>query len=66
LTAPFVGLKHFEVLWQDFTNQGRFFLAMRNTLAMSFLQVFFGFVLPVTFALFLNEIRSITFKKVTT
>jgi putative aldouronate transport system permease protein len=65
ITAPFVGLKHFSLLWQDFLVQGRFFLALRNTLAMSLLALVFGFVTPVVFALMLNEVRSIKFKKAT-
>ena len=64
-TAPFVGLKHFELLWQDFLVQGRFYYALRNTLAMSLLLLVFGFVAPVLFALMLNEIRMISFKKIT-
>jgi putative aldouronate transport system permease protein len=64
-SAPFVGLKHFEILWHDLINQGRFFLALRNTLAMSVLLLVFGFVTPIIFALMLNELRSKWFKRTT-
>jgi putative aldouronate transport system permease protein len=64
-SAPFVGLKHFGDLWEDFVNQGRFFLALRNTLAMSLLLLAFGFVTPIIFALMLNEIRIKKFKRIT-
>ena len=63
-TAPFVGFKHFELLFQDLADKGRFFLALRNTLAMSLLALVFGFVIPVIFAIFLNEIRLRSFKRV--
>jgi putative aldouronate transport system permease protein len=61
--APFVGLKHFRLLWQDFLSQGRFYYALRNTIAMSLLALTFGFVMPILFALMLNEIRILRFKK---
>ncbi|MDR1669806.1 MAG: ABC transporter permease subunit [Oscillospiraceae bacterium] len=64
-SAPFVGLKHFEALWEDLTTQGRFFLALRNTLAMSLLLLAFGFVSPIIFALMLNELRAKRFKRIT-
>jgi len=63
--APFVGLKHFGLLWQDFLAHGRFYFALRNTLAMSVLALVFGFLMPVLFALMLNELRSIYFKRFT-
>lgn len=56
---PFVGLKHFIVLFQD----PMFYQAMRNTLAMSFLQLLLGFPLPILFAILLNEVKGIKFKK---
>jgi putative aldouronate transport system permease protein len=56
---PFVGLKHFVTLFKD----PMFYQVMRNTLAMSFLQLIFGFPLPICFAILLNEVRSIKFKR---
>lgn len=64
MSAPFVGLKHFELLLQDFLAKGRFYLALRNTLAMSLLSLTFGFVIPIAFALMINELRSRLFKRV--
>ncbi len=62
--APFVGLKHFQQLWFEFSSQGRFYLALRNTLAMSLLSLTIGFVMPILFALFINELRKPMFKRV--
>ncbi len=56
-----VGFEHFIALFQD----ERFFLALRNTLAMSFLGVLFGFTIPIIFAILLNEVRHSIFKRVT-
>ncbi len=59
LDYPFVGLKHFIALFRD----PMFYDVMRNTLGMSFLQLFIGFPLPVIFAIMLNEVKNIRFKK---
>lgn len=64
LKAPFVGLKHFELLWQDFLAQGRFYLSPRNTLVMSLLPLTIGFVAPIVFALLINELCKRMFKRV--
>ena len=63
LKAPFVGLKHFELLWQDFLAQGRFYLSPRNTLVMSLLPLTIGFVAPIAFALLINELCKRMFKR---
>lgn len=57
--APWVGLEHFRELFADeeLTN------VIRNTLGISLIKLFIGFPLPIIFALFLNEVRSIRFKK---
>lgn len=57
--APWVGLEHFKEFFadEDFTN------VMRNTLGISLLKLFIGFPLPIIFALFLNEIRSVRYKR---
>ncbi len=58
--STFVGFDQFKFLfkdpifWQDF----------RNTLAMSVLNLIFGFVFSIGFALLLNEIRSMGFKRI--
>lgn len=59
--STFVGFDQFKFLftdpifWQDF----------RNTLVMSVLNIVFGFVFAIGFALLLNEIRSLGFKRIT-
>lgn len=53
LEQKWVGFEHFVALFQD----DRFYLVLRNTLAMSGLGLIAGFVFPVTFALLLNEVR---------
>ncbi|MDQ0087052.1 putative aldouronate transport system permease protein [Paenibacillus anaericanus] len=57
--APWVGLKHFK----EFLNDDNFVNVMKNTLGISLIKLFIGFPLPIIFALFLNEIRSVRFKK---
>lgn len=54
-----VGLEHFKALFQD----DMFYLVMRNTLAMSLMGLFAGFVVPIIFAVLLNEVRQIAFKR---
>lgn len=61
LDQEWVGLQHFIQLFQD----ERFFLVMRNTLAMSFLGLIFGFTIPIIFAILLNEVRNTLFKRIT-
>lgn len=59
LQSPFVGLKHFE----DFATDERFWRSIRNTLGMSSIKLVLGFSIPIIFALLLNEIRSLRFKR---
>jgi putative aldouronate transport system permease protein len=54
-----VGLKHFKLLFADDT----FWQVMRNTLAFSFLAITIGFIVPIIFALLLNELKGSKFKK---
>ncbi|OPJ63536.1 ABC transporter permease [Clostridium oryzae] len=54
-----VGLEQFTKLFNDPT----FYQALRNTLAMSFLSITFGFITPIIFAILLNEIRHSLFKR---
>ncbi|OAS89297.1 MULTISPECIES: ABC transporter permease [Metabacillus] len=54
-----VGLDHFIALFTD----ERFFMALRNTLAMSFLGLIVGFTIPILFAVLLNEVRHSLFKR---
>ncbi|KGE19602.1 protein lplB [Paenibacillus wynnii] len=57
--APWVGLTHFK----EFLADDNFGNVMKNTLGISLIKLFIGFPLPIIFALFLNEIRSIKYKK---
>jgi putative aldouronate transport system permease protein len=57
--APWVGLDHFKAFMED--DNLRY--VIKNTLGMSFLKLVIGFPLPIMFALLLNEIRSIRFKR---
>lgn len=54
-----VGFKHFHELFTD----DRFYLVMRNTLAMSLMGLIAGFVVPILFAVLLNEIKGKVFKR---
>ncbi|WP_270406358.1 ABC transporter permease [Paenibacillus timonensis] len=54
-----VGFKNFVDLFQD----ERFYLVLRNTLAMSLMGLIAGFVVPITFAVLLNELRGKYFKR---
>jgi putative aldouronate transport system permease protein len=58
--APWVGFEHFI----DFFTDPRFFLVLKNTLGISVIGLLIGFPLPIIFALFLNELRSVKFKRV--
>lgn len=55
-----VGLYHFKFMFTD----ERFFRVMRNTLAMSVINLVLGFVSSIFFALMLNEVRQKSFKRV--
>ncbi|SFJ54016.1 putative aldouronate transport system permease protein [Paenibacillus sp. UNC496MF] len=57
--APWAGLAHFREFLED-DNLG---LMIKNTLGISFFKLLIGFPLPILFALFLNELRSVRFKK---
>lgn len=58
--APWVGLKYFKEFFMD----DNFVNIMQNTLGISLLKLFIGFPLPIIFALLLNEIRHLKFKKI--
>jgi putative aldouronate transport system permease protein len=59
LQSPFVGLKHVE----DFVTDERFWRSIRNTLGMSSIKLVLGFPIPILFALMLNEVRNMRFKR---
>lgn len=58
--SPWVGLDNFKKLFQS----AQFIRSIRNTLIISALETVFGFPIPIIFALLLNELRAMTFKKV--
>lgn len=57
---PFVGLRFFKAFVQD----REFGLVMRNTLVLNVLQLLINFPAPIIFALLLNEVRHLRFKKI--
>lgn len=56
---PWAGLKHFKLLFLD----DGFIRVLRNTLAMSTINLVLGFTTAIALALLLNEIRSRFFKR---
>lgn len=57
----FVGLKHFR----DLFKAPMFYRALENTLGMSLLGLMFGFLTSIGFAILLNELRVLHFKRFT-
>ncbi|OGX61475.1 MAG: protein lplB [Paenibacillus sp. RIFOXYA1_FULL_44_5] len=55
-----VGFQQFQFLFQD----DSFIQVMRNTLAMSIINLVLGFITAITLAILLNELRQIAFKRV--
>ena len=58
--SPWVGLKYFR----QFAESYQFATVLRNTLGISILKLIIGFPIPIIFALMLNEVRSLKYKKV--
>ena len=58
--AEWVGFQHFT----DFFQSYYFGRLLKNTLLLSLETLVFGFPVPIIFALLLNEMRSVRFKKV--
>ena len=54
-----VGLKHFKILFEE----PQFYQAVRNTIGMSVLGIIFGFIFSVGFALLINEVKDLRFKR---
>ncbi len=57
--SKWVGFKHFETFFKSF----QFKRVVTNTLRISFYSLAAGFPLPIIFALFLNTVRNLRFKK---
>lgn len=58
--SPWVGFQHFT----DFFTTPNFWNLLQNTVAISFFKLIFVFPLPILFAIMLNEMRSLKYKKV--
>ena len=57
--SAWVGLKHFK----NFFTGPYAYRVIRNTLLLNFYNLIFGFPLPILFALLLNEVKQVFFKK---
>lgn len=55
-----IGLSTFQKMLTD----DYFWLVLRNTIVMSFIQIVLGFVTAITLAILLNELKNILFKRV--
>lgn len=55
----FVGLRYFEMFWNDRT----FWRVFQNTIAIGGYTLLFNFPIPIIFALLLNELKNARFKK---
>ncbi|WP_201003216.1 ABC transporter permease [Paenibacillus glycanilyticus] len=58
--SPWVGLTQFK----EFLTDDSLPYVLKNTLAMSALKLLIGFPIPILFALFVNELRSLRYKKI--
>ncbi|MFC3343902.1 ABC transporter permease [Paenibacillus abyssi] len=59
LDSNWVGLKHFR----NFFDSADFWLLFKNTILLGFYSLLWGFPFPIIFAILLNEVRFIKFKK---
>jgi putative aldouronate transport system permease protein len=57
--SPWVGLEHFQAMFAS----EKFPELLRNTLLISLYRIVFGFPVPIIFALLLNEVRRMWFKR---
>jgi putative aldouronate transport system permease protein len=57
--SPWVGFEHFETLFSS----PKFPQLLENTLLISLYRLVFGFPVPILFALLLNEVRHVYFKR---
>jgi len=61
LKSPWAGFEHFKRLFTD----TQFTEALRNTVGQSVYMLVIGFSMPIIFALLLNEVKHLRFKKIT-
>lgn len=59
MSSPWVGFKHFK----EFFSDPYFLITLRNTLGINIIGMIVGFPFPIIFALLLNEIKALKFKK---
>lgn len=57
--SPWVGFKYFN----EFFNSPDFVRLLRNTVLISVMRIVFGFPVPIIFALLLNEVRHLWYKR---
>lgn len=57
--SPWAGLKYFKEFFQFYQSKE----IIRNTLTISLMKLVIGFPMPIIFALLLNEVRALKFKK---
>ena len=57
--SAWVGFKHFK----RFFNSSQFWPLLKNTLALSFMQLLIGFPIPIILAILLNQAKSLKFRK---
>lgn len=60
LGSKWVGFKHFIALFKE----EQFYQALTNTLGMSILAIVFGTMFSITFAILLNEMRGVKYKRI--
>jgi putative aldouronate transport system permease protein len=60
-TSKWVGLSYFKEFFTDYT----FPSLLKNTIGISLLKIIFTFPIPILFAIMLNEIQFMPFKKIT-
>lgn len=58
--APWAGWEHFRAIFED----ELLLQVIKNTLGISLLKLIIGFPIPIIFALFLNELRSLKFNRI--
>lgn len=59
LGAPYVGLKYFA----EYITDPYFWKLVRNTVIIRLYSIIFSFPIPILFALILNDVRNVAFKK---
>ena len=58
--SPWAGFRHFETFFNSF----HFWRSLRNTIVISLYSLCVGFPIPIIFALLMNLVRNLRFRKV--